>query len=181
MEDLSLHILDIVENSLAAKATRVEIRVVENPEEDLLTIEVADNGEGMDEEARQKATDPFVTSRTTRRVGLGLPLLAEAARSSGGNMTIRSGVGKGTAVKATFQYSHIDRKPWGSMVETLVTLIVGNPDVDFFYQHRRKEFEYSLDTREVKRELGEVPINHPGVLEALRKNLADNLRQIGIR
>ena len=150
MEDLSLHILDIVENSIRAKASRIEIRVVEDTAKDLLTIEISDNGQGIDEETVKKVVEPFFTTRTTRRVGLGLPLLSQAARESGGDVEIESKVGRGTRVKATFGYSHIDRKPLGNMETTLTTLIVGNPEVDFIYEHKKDELEYRLDTKEIR-------------------------------
>ncbi|MDO9123642.1 MAG: ATP-binding protein, partial [Deltaproteobacteria bacterium] len=129
MEDLSLHILDIVENAIAAKARRIEVSVVEEPGEDRLTIEIKDDGFGMDEAVRQKAVDPFFTTRTSRRVGLGLSLLAQAAQEAGGKLEIESRPEDGTKVRATFQYGHIDRKPLGSMTETIAMLVLGNPDV----------------------------------------------------
>ncbi len=150
MEDLSLHILDIVENSIRAKASRIEIKVVEDIRKDLLTIEIKDNGQGIDEETVKKVLDPFFTTKTTRRVGLGLPLLSQAARESGGDVGIESKVGRGTRVKTTFGYSHIDRKPLGNMGATLTTLIAGNPEVDFIYEHKNDELEYRLDTKEIR-------------------------------
>ena len=116
----------------------------------MLTIEIKDNGEGIDEEAIKKVLDPFFTTRTTRRVGLGLPLLSQAARESGGNIEIESKVGRGTRVKATFGYSHIDRKPMGDMATTLTTLIAGNPEIDFIYEHKKDELEYRLDTKKIR-------------------------------
>jgi len=150
VEDLSLHILDIVENSIRAKASRIEIKVVEDIAKDLLTIEIADNGQGIDAETVKKVLNPFFTTKMTRKVGLGLSLLSQAARESGGDVQIESKVGSGTRVKATFGYSHIDRKPLGNMEATLTTLIVGNPEVDFIYEHKRGELEYRLDTKEIR-------------------------------
>jgi hypothetical protein len=150
VEDLSLHILDIVENSIRAKASRIEIKVIEDIRKDLLTIEIKDNGQGIDEETIKKVFDPFFTTKATRKVGLGLPLLSQAARESGGDIEIESEVGRGTRVKATFGYSNIDRKPLGNMEATLTTLIAGNPEVDFIYEHKRDEFEYRLDTKEIR-------------------------------
>ncbi len=150
MEDMSLHILDIVENSIRAKASRIEIKVVEDTRKDLLTIEIKDNGQGIDGETMKKVLDPFFTTKVTRKVGLGLPLLSQAARESGGDIAIESRVGRGTRVKATFGYSHIDRKPLGSMETTLTTLIVGNPEVDFIYEHKKDELDYRLDTKEIR-------------------------------
>lgn len=150
MEDLSLHVLDIAENSIGAKASRIEIKVVEDIGRDLLMIEIEDNGQGMDEESIKRVLDPFFTTRTTRKVGLGLPLLSQAARESGGDFEIESKVGRGTRVKATFGYSHIDRKPLGNMEATLTTLIAGNPNIDFIYKHKKDGLEYRLDTKEIR-------------------------------
>jgi signal transduction histidine kinase len=158
VEDLSLHILDIVENSIRAKASRIEIKVVEDIRKDLLTIEIKDNGQGIDEETIKKVLDPFFTTRTTRKVGLGLPLLSQAARESGGDIEIESKVGRGTRVKATFGYSHIDRKPLGNMEATLTTLIAGNPETDFIYEHKKDELEYRLDTKEIRARIKKTAI-----------------------
>lgn len=146
MEDLSLHILDIVENSVSAGATRVEILIAEDPEGDLLTVEINDDGRGMDEETVKKVRDPFFTTRTTRRVGLGIPLLAAAAREAEGDLSIDSQEGQGTRIRATFRYSHIDRKPLGDIQETLKALIVANPDVEFFFEHRAGDQVSRFDT-----------------------------------
>ena len=148
MEDLSLHILDIAENSISASAKRVEIRIDENQAEDLLTIEIKDDGRGMDEQALQKALDPFFTTRTTRKVGLGLSLLAQATRESDGTIELSSDPNKGTTVKAVFRFSHTDRKPVGDVCETIRTLVAGNPDVDFLYEHKKNGSVYRFDTRE---------------------------------
>ena len=153
MEDLSLHILDIVENSIKAKASRIEIKVVEDTKRDLLTIEIKDNGRGIDEKTIEKVFDPFFTTGTTRKVGLGLPLLSQAAKDSGGDVEIESKVGKGTKVKATFRHSHIDRKPMGDMEATLAALISVNPEVDFIYEYEKDESKYRLDTREIRAEV----------------------------
>ena len=151
MEDLSLHILDIAENSISASAKRVEIRIDEDEAKDLLTIEIKDDGKGMDEETLHKALDPFFTTRTTRRVGLGLSLLAQAAREADGNLVLDSRNGQGTTVKATFGFSHLDRKPMGDIDETIRTLVVGNPGIDFVYEHKKKDSIYRFDTRETDR------------------------------
>ena len=137
MQDLSLHILDIVENSLAASATRVEIAIVEDTREDLLSLVIRDNGRGMDAEARKQALDPFYTTRTTRRVGLGLSLLAQAAQQSGGAIEIVSEPGRGATVKAVFQLSHPDRKPLGDVAETLRTILCGRPELELRFEHKR--------------------------------------------
>ena len=146
MEDLSLHILDIVENSIDAGAKKVEIRIYEDLKEDRLIIEITDDGKGMDEAMLKKALDPFFTTKTVRKVGLGLSLFREAARMANGDFSIKSEVGLGVMLRATFQYSHIDRKPLGDMAKTMTTLIIGNPGIHFKYLHRRNGQEYGLDT-----------------------------------
>ena len=151
MEDLSLHILDIAENSISGSAKRIEIRIDEDRTEDLLTIEIKDDGKGMDEQTLQKALDPFFTTRTTRRVGLGLPLLAQAARESDGRIELDSKPGRGTTVRAMFTYSHVDRKPLGDIDETICTLVAGHPEIDILYEHKRNGSIYHFDTRETNR------------------------------
>ena len=148
MEDLSLHILDIVENSIDAGAEKVEINICEDLKEDLLIIEIIDDGKGMDEDMLRKALDPFFTTKTVRKVGIGLSLFREAARIANGDLSIMSEVGKGTILRAAFQHSHIDRKPMGDMTKTMITLIVGHPEIRFKYLHRKNGMESRLDTDE---------------------------------
>ena len=150
MEDLSLHILDIVENSIAASAKKVEIKIDEDEAKDLLTIEVSDDGKGMDEQTLKKALDPFFTTRKTRRVGLGLSLLAQAARDAGGTFDLSSAPGEGTTVRATFRLSHPDCKPMGDIEETLRVLATA-PGVDFVCEYKRNDSIYRFDTRELNR------------------------------
>lgn len=149
MEDLSLHILDVVENSIEANASKIEIKIVEKIGEDILIIEIKDNGRGMNEETINKVLDPFYTTRTTRRVGMGLSLLAQAAKESNGNFEINSKVGIGTEIKASFQYSHIDRKPIGDMNSTIVTLIISHPEINFIFEYQDEESNYVLDSKEI--------------------------------
>lgn len=151
MQDLSLHVLDVVENSLRSNAKRVEIRLIEDPERDLLELQIKDDGEGMDPETLSRATDPFFTSKADKKVGLGLALLAQAAREAGGKLDIASSRGAGTTVRAVFRNSHPDRKPLGDMAATLQTLVGGNPDVDFLYEHRKGTEMIRFDTREIRR------------------------------
>ena len=180
MEDISLHILDIAENALKASATRIEISVIEDVRHDLLKIQILDNGSGMDEKMVQTVTDPFVTTRTERRVGLGLPLLAESARMAGGDIKIKSDPGKVTSIEADFVYSHIDRKPLGDMVRTMMVLIAGNSGVDFSYHHQKEERCYCLDTTELRETLEEIPINHPEVIKLIKKDLEEGLKEMGV-
>jgi len=178
MQDLSLHILDIAENSIEAKARRIEIRLEENRGQDLLVLEILDNGRGMDEEMRQRALDPFVTTRKTRRVGLGLPLLAEAARAANGRLDLQSEEGKGTRVRATFQPSHVDMKPLGDMAQTIITLIMGHPEIDILYTHKIDQAEYRLDTREIKAQLDGIQIHSPAVIKIIKKDINEGLDQL---
>lgn len=179
MEDLSLHILDIVENAIAAKAGRIEISVVEEPEKDRLIIEIKDDGFGMDEEIRQKAVDPFFTTRTSRKVGLGLSLLAQSAREAGGKLEIESHPGDGTRVKATFQYGHIDRKPLGNMAETMAMLFLGNPEIDFHYTHVKGENSYSLKSEWLRERFHDQRSVTPEAIQWLKNHLREGLAGIG--
>jgi len=181
LEDLSLHILDIVENAISAKANKIEIWVIEEPREDRLTIEIQDDGIGMDEEVSQKAVDPFFTTRSSRKVGLGLSLLAQAAQETGGSLRIESTLGKGTRVIATFQYHHIDRKPLGSMVETMVTLLLGNPDLEIFYNHRKEGKSYVLSSPWLKNRFKDRSLIDPEIIQWVRTHLKEGLKQIGVQ
>ncbi len=149
MEDLSLHILDVVENSVAAGASKVEILIDENISENLLVIEIKDDGRGMSEEILKKVLDPFYTTRTTRRVGMGLSLLAQASEESNGEFNIDSKVGEGTKVKATFQYDHIDRKPMGDLKSTFIALLTSYPEINFVYIHKDAEGTDILDSNDL--------------------------------
>jgi signal transduction histidine kinase len=151
MEDLSLHILDIVENSLTAGATEIRILFDEDTAGDQLVLEIRDNGKGMDEEMQKRAVDPFFTTRTTRRVGLGLPLLAQAAREGGGRFELTSAPGQGTTVRASFQLSHPDRKPLGDISGTLGTILAGRPELGLVFEYRRDRVVINrLDTRSLR-------------------------------
>ena len=150
MEDLSLHILDIVENSLRSEARLVRMSVVEDLEQDLLTLEIRDNGKGMDPEDCARAADPFFTTKPGRRVGLGLALLAQAAQEAAGEFHVSSVPGAGTTVRATFRWGHPDRKPLGDIGATLQVLAVANPEVDFVYGHRKGAEMTRWDTRGVR-------------------------------
>ena len=178
MEDISLHILDIAENSVSAGATLIKITISVDLQKDLFSVEIEDNGKGIPEDIRSKVLDPFVTTRTTRKVGLGLPLLAQSARETGGDISIRSENTVGTIVTASFKQSHIDMKPLGDIAETLVVLIAGNPHVDFLFTYNKNSNAFSLDTREIKKELEGVPVASPHVLSFLRNYLSASLQDI---
>ena len=181
MEDLSLHILDLVENSIAAKAKEIAISIQEDSREDRLVIEIKDDGVGMDHEVSEKATDPFFTTRSSRRVGLGLSLMAQAAQEAGGGLRIESELEKGTRVVATFQYRHIDRKPLGDMIETMTTLILGNPELKIFYTHSKDGKSYVFSSQVLKERFKNQSLTHPDVIQWLRKHLKKGLAQIGVQ
>lgn len=162
MEDLSLHILDIAENSIRAGAKEVEIRINENVAADYLEVEIRDDGAGMDQATLEKALDPFFTTKTVRKVGLGLSLFREAARAAGGDMILKSEVGKGTWVKATFQHSHVDRQPLGDLAKTLEILMIANPEVRFRYYHLENGEEHRFDSKRFEAESKASPAGlHP--------------------
>ena len=173
MQDISLHILDIVENSVAAQADTVEIRVIEDEKRDVLSVEVIDNGKGMNKEDVNRALDPFYTSKKVRRFGFGLPLLSESAKAANGQLSITSKKGKGTRIKADFQYSHIDRKPMGDMGQTIITLVIGNPEIDLIYVHRKNSHEFSFDTRKIRDYLGDRPLNSPPGIRIVKESLKE--------
>ncbi len=178
MNDLSLHILDVAENSINAGATLIRITVVEDIFRDLLQIEIEDNGKGMTGEVAARVTDPFYTTRTTRKVGLGLSLLEQAAQDAGGGLTVGSRENEGTTVSATFRHSHIDRKPLGNLADTMTVLIVGKPDIDFVFTYRKNDRSYALDTRTVRRELEGIPLNTPSVAAAIKGELEAAMEEL---
>ena len=146
MEDLSLSILDIAENSANAGASEIRISVTEDKNRDLVELVIDDNGTGMDEATAQRASDPFFTTRTTRRVGLGLAFLKQAAQEADGEMKVESAPGKGTQVTARFQASHIDRRPLGALGGTIKTLVCGYPDIEFICLYRKDSVEKRFET-----------------------------------
>jgi anti-sigma regulatory factor (Ser/Thr protein kinase) len=174
MEDLSLHILDIAENSINAGAKNIEINIIEDTKNNLLTLEIIDNGKGMDPETKNKVTDPFYTSRTTRKVGLGLPMLKDSAEAANGKIEIDSRPGSGTKVTANFQLSHIDRKPIGNIAETLVALIAGNPNTEISYIEKSDSNKFIFDSNEIKNRIKDGQINSPEVLIFIRNYINDN-------
>ncbi|MFH1138696.1 MAG: ATP-binding protein [Pseudomonadota bacterium] len=173
MEEISLHILDVAENALGAGARRIGIRLEIDEKNDRLRLELTDDGRGMTPEVLRQAADPFFTTRTTRRIGLGLPLLKQAAEQSGGSFSLESSPGRGTAVKAEFGLSHWDRPPLGDMASTLLTLIVGRPEVDFVYRQVTGAGEFELDSGEIKQVLEGVSLSDPEVVLFLEKNVRE--------
>jgi hypothetical protein len=171
--ELALHILDIVENSVRAGATRVRIVIREITAEDLFLMRITDNGKGMTPEERERALDPFYTTKK-------VPMLSDAASRTGGQMTLQSKPKTGTVVTAVFGLSHLDRQPMGDIASTLIAIIVGNPGSDLIYRHEVDGRTYLLDTREFKKALEDVPLSHPEVTGFLREHITEGLSAIGV-
>lgn len=179
MQDLSLHVLDIVENSIAAGAGNIKIIIDENIKKDVLTLKIQDDGAGIDTESLTKVLDPFYTTKEVREIGLGLSMLAQATKEADGSFNIESQKGKGTVITATFVYSHIDRKPIGNMADTLISLVVAKGvDIDFIYEHHKNSHSFIFDTRTIKNELKDLPIDNPEVINHLRNALIEEFEKI---
>ncbi len=177
MPEISLNILDVAENSTRAGATLVELTVHADNAADRLTVVIADNGCGMTEEQVARVTDPFFTSRTTRKVGLGVPFFKFAAESTGGSFTIESQPGVGTTVTAVFVLSHIDRMPLGDITGTIHQLVVYHPDTDFLYRYIYDQASFILDTREFREVLGDVSFDVPEVSAYIKEYLTENKQE----
>lgn len=178
MKDLSLHLMDIIQNSISASCSKITVSINANKELDLLEIEIADNGVGMDKELLNSVSNPFTTTRKTRKIGLGIPLLKDSANLSGGCLTINSQKGIGTVVKASFRISHIDRIPLGDMAETIVTVIIANPDIGFELNLGNAKEVFRFDLAEVKEKLGDVPINDYEVVTWIKEYINEGIKFI---
>lgn len=174
MPEISLNILDVAENSTRAQADLVQITVSIRVPEDTLTVIIEDNGCGMTAEQISQVTDPFFTTRTTRKVGLGVPFFKYAAESTGGSFTIRSKPGEGTCVKAVFGLTHIDRMPLGDISSTIHTLIVYHPGIDFVYTYEYNDASFILDTRQFRQILGDLPFDSPEISSYIMDYLKEN-------
>lgn len=163
MEELSLHILDALVNGVEAGASRLTVLIEEDREADRLRIKIRDNGRGMPPETISRVFDPFYTTRKTRHVGLGIPLFQAAARQCEGELKIRSEMGKGTELVATFRLSHVDRAPLGDMASTILAVLLSERPVDVEYIHRVNGKTFQFDSEEIRKELGTVPFSHPRV------------------
>jgi len=178
MKEIALHIMDIAQNSIRAGASEIRITLSESVAVDSLTLTVSDNGRGMDPETLSKAADPWFTSRTTRKVGMGLPLLEMNASLSGGAMSIDSAPGKGTTVTATFIYSHVDRPPLGDVSGTVALLILSNPETNIIYTHLCDSTEWSISTGEIIKELGADAVTDLTIVRALREIINENVAEV---
>ncbi len=178
MEDLSLHILDLAQNSISAGATLIEISIRDGLEKEQKWVEIRDNGKGMDQEKVNRVIDPFYTTRTTRKVGLGIPMFKASAEASGGKLQITSQLGKGTTLQALFISTHIDCIPLGNMEETITALIFMNPEVNFVYIHENDGKQFLLDTRQIREVLGEVNIADPEIINWIKIYIKEGLEEL---
>jgi hypothetical protein len=178
MITLALNILDIVQNSLRAKADHIMVEIEESASDDTYRITITDNGSGIPPEIIEDVTDAFVTTRKRRRFGLGLPLLKHHAEITGGGIDISSEEGKGTCVRADFSRSHLDRQPLGDIGGVMKILMAANPAIRFSYRHRTEGGEYTFSTGETMKYLGVSTLNEPDLLEDIEGMINENLREI---
>ncbi len=178
MNNLAMHIMDIVQNAIRAGGRFIVIKVDEQPQSNYLSITIEDDGSGIPEDIVQNITDPYVTTRNTRNVGLGLSLFKQSAEQSDGYINIDTKTNVGTIIKAVFMYDHIDRPPIGNIAETIVVLVTTNTAIDFLYEHNYNDKNYTFDSREIKEILQDTPFSAPGIYTFLKEMVAENVRVI---
>ena len=178
MKELSMHILDLVQNSISAGADLIKVTIQEDTIKNLMIISVSDNGKGMDKDTADRAKDPFFTSRTTRKIGLGIPLLLAAAKRCEGDLTIDSRLGEGTKVTAYFRYDHIDRAPLGNIWSMMSGVIACNGEIDFEYTHIYNDHRFQMKTSDIRGVLKDVPITSPEVIGWIEEYLKENINSL---
>jgi len=178
MKTLADHILDIVQNSVRANATLIEIMVEEDKKNDLCVLKITDNGCGMNKEILEQATNPFFTTRKTRKVGLGLSLLKQNAEMANGRFNIRSEINKETEVEATFQHSHFDRPELGEIWDTFYLTMLGNKNVEFIYSHKTNKGSFKISSAEIRKNTEGVSLQHPEIREAITDLIKNNIANI---
>jgi anti-sigma regulatory factor (Ser/Thr protein kinase) len=178
LRELALHLLDIIENSISAGASRIIVIIEEDLMADKLRMSVEDNGKGMDAAMVARVIDPFVTSRTTRKVGLGIPLLKAAAEDCNGSLTIESSLGSGTKVAVEFQHSHIDRMPLGDLPGTFLVLVVASPDIHWVINYTMDQSTFEFDNQPILKELDGIPLTEPTVLQYIRNTLEEGFASV---
>ncbi|MEN6445395.1 MAG: ATP-binding protein [Candidatus Cloacimonas sp.] len=182
MQDISLHLLDIIENSVRAKAKNIKIRIIRNMQENILRLIVEDDGTGMDAQTLEKAQDPFYTSKVERekKVGLGIPLVKQNAEATNGSFKMTSEPGFGTVLTVDFQLNHIDRMPLGNLKDTLLGAIIGHPEVDFTIKlisnEGGVEKSFFFETTAIKEELGDIPLTYPDVIEFINQTILEGIQ-----
>lgn len=180
MRELSLHILDILHNSLSAKATKIELFIEESSKKDIYSITIKDNGKGIPKEMLETVTDAYTTSRKSRKVGLGIPLFKMNAEISGGSLTINSEEGVGTELTAIFGFSNIDRLPLGDIEGCIVPFAASNKNLHFIYKHTTEKGDFTFDTKEIIQALDGMPLNNPKIILFLKEMVKENLSDIEI-
>lgn len=175
MDEIASHIIDVVANSVTAKATYIIVEITKDSGKNHLHLHIKDDGVGMDEKTVKKVLDPFYTTKIGKKVGLGIPLLKGTAETTGGFFRLSSVIGKGTEIFVSFDLNHPDLPPLGNINDTMLILVVGNPDTDFRFHVRNDSKEFVLDTKEMRHLLDGIPINHPDVITFLRKYIDENM------
>ncbi|AIO18209.1 Histidine protein kinase DivJ [Candidatus Izimaplasma bacterium HR1] len=178
MNELSLHILDICQNSIKANASLIQIIVNEQPQENIFEIIIKDNGSGMSAKTLSEVADPFFTTRTTRKVGLGVSLFKMAAEMAEGSFNIESKLNEGTSIDALFKYNHLDRAPLGNIAETISILVLNEAEIDIHYIHKLNTKVYNFDTREIKEVLDGIPFTNYEVITWIKNNIKEGILDI---
>ena len=178
MNYLSLHIIDIIQNSVSAGATHISLSIEDSLKNESLKISIKDNGKGMDQEQVKSLSDPFFTSRTTRRVGMGIPLFKQAAEQTGGSLEVNSVIGIGTEVVASFVNSHIDRAPLGDVANSFILMVSANPNIDFELKYDKDGNVYEFNTVEVRGVLEDLQLNDPSVIRMLTSMIDENIKDL---
>lgn len=176
MEEICAHILDITANAVTAGAGHVAVTIEEDRNNNLLSVTFKDDGRGMDEEMVKKVVDPFFSTKKGKKVGLGIPLLKGTAETCGGKFRLASRPGQGVDISASFQLDHPDLPPLGNLKDTILVLVIGNPDVDFSFSYTVDGRTFSLYTRQIREMIGSVPINHPDIVKFLTEYLDEKLQ-----
>jgi hypothetical protein len=186
MREIALHLLDIAENSVAAESMSISVHVHEDLSRDLLLACVIDDGRGMDAQTAQQVQDPFYTTRTTRSVGLGIPLLKLAAEQADGRFSLQSEPGNGTWVEAEFRHSHIDRMPLGDLSSTFLTLLISHPQTKWIFLYRvtdknGRSRDFLFESAELMSELGDVSLTEPEVLTFVRSIFEEGIEEVALQ
>jgi len=182
MQDMAMHLLDIVQNSISADASAVSITITESKVNDLFTMEISDNGIGMDAALLKKVRSPYGTTRTTRKIGLGIPLLEGMATQCNGTFHLTSKVGEGTIIGVSVPYSHWDRPPLGNIAETVVTLLQGSPDVSLSLNYSFEDQKFNFSSDEIKKELqDEVSLAEPEILSWIQEYIQQQIQLIQVQ
>lgn len=179
MKELAMHVYDLMENSTAANSTEVKLTIKDSIKENIYAFTIEDNGKGMTPEFMARVTDPYTTSRTTRKVGLGLPLIKMNTENCGGGMKLQSEVGKGTRLDFWFQHDHWDRPPMGDLAGTIVMLCAAHEDIHIIYRHITDQGEFVFDTAEIHEALDGMSMNDVKVMAWLKEMIQENLEAIG--